>query len=371
MPAVEYYISAYLYMGAVAILFLMIFMKNYETFNFYTMFMLPMLHLMFLQLLDIYLSRIGNMFIFIYDRLLYFAPLVIMYYLIYNNKRLLIKVLIIVMVSAYVITAFTTYMGLAKYPDASRILATIADSKNENAVAWGRLNIGGFQTIYSIVILFPMIICLYKEKKIPLLIFIGITIIFIFCILQAQYATALILFFSSLILLFAKKDFKGNKVWYLIGFAVLLNFIFKSQIANLMTYIAYNIQSSTLADRFIFIANSLNGVENKSDVGNRINLYMQSINSFLNYPITGTFLFDRYSIGGHSFILDTLGNFGLIGGFALFIFFKQIYVKFYLPFRDTQYFGYMLWSFLLYILLSALNPTGFLIVLGFIIPAFR
>lgn len=368
MPAVAYNISAYLYMGTVVLLYALIVMKNYDTLNLYVMFMLPMLLLMFLQLLNIYFNQTKSIPLFFYDRLLYYIPLLLMYYLVFNNKRPLIKLLIIVLLSAYVITSVTTYIGLLKNPDAARIIATIADSKDVNAVAWGKLNIGGFETIYSIVILFPMIICLYKERKMPLLLFIGITIIFILCILQSQYATALILFFSSLILLVAKKELKGNKVGYLIGFAVLFYFIFRLQIANLMTYLAYNIQSSTLAERFIFIADSLNGIENKSDVGNRINLYLMSINSFLKYPIIGTFLFNKNSTGGHSFILDTLGQFGLLGGYALFVFFKQIYVKLYLPFWETKYFGYMLWSFILYIVLSALNPTGFLIVLGFIVP---
>lgn len=367
MPAVAQYISAYLYMGTVVILYLMILSKNYNTFNYYFMFLLPMLPVMILQLLNIYLYGSESIPLFLYGRLLYYIPLVLMYYLISNNKRFLIKTLIIVMLSAYVITAFTTYIGLLTNPDAARILATV-DSKDVNAVTWGRLNIGGFETVYSIVILFPMLICLYKKKIIPLLIFIGITTIFIFCILQAQYATALILFFSSLILLFLKKEFNRKKVWYLIVFAVLSYFLFKALLADFMTYLSYNIQSSTLADRFKFIADTLNGIENKSDVGNRIDRYMMSINSFLKSPIIGTFLFNRYGTGGHSFILDTLGQFGLIGGMALFIFFKQIYIKFYLPFRNTQYFGYMVWGFILYIGLSVLNPTGFLIVIGFIVP---
>lgn len=368
MPAVAHYISAYLYMGTVVILYVLIFMKNYDTLNFYVMFMLPMLLLMFLQLLNVYYNRTGSIPLFLYGRLLYFIPIVLMYYLFYNNKRSLIKILIIVMLSAYVITSFTTYMGLLKYADAARILATIADSKDANAVFWGRLNIGGFETIYSIVILFPMVICLYKKKKIPLIIFIGITAIFVLCILQSQYATALLLFFSSFILLFAKKEFKGNKVWYLIAFAAVLYLIFKPLIADFLTYLSYNIQSTTLAERFAFIADSLNGIENKSDVGNRIDRYMISINSFLKYPISGMFLFNRYSTGGHSFILDTFGQFGLVGGLAIFLFFKQIFVKLYLPFRDTTYFGYMVWCFILYIGLSFLNPTGFLLVLGFIVP---
>ncbi|MEN6316041.1 MAG: hypothetical protein ABFD25_17535 [Clostridiaceae bacterium] len=368
MPAVAQYISAYLYMLTVVLLYAVIILKNYNTLNTYVMFLLPMLFLMLLQLLDIYYNRKGSIPLFMYSKLLYYIPMLLMFYMLYNNKRSLIKIIVVVALLAYIITALTTYLGLLKYPDAARILATIENSKDISAVKFGSLNIGGFETIYSIVILFPLIICLFKNRKIPLIIFIVITALILLCIIQSQYATAFILFVSSTVLIFAGKELKGNKVWYLIVITALLLFIFKSQVAFLLTYLANNVQSSTLRERFLFLANSLKGIENESDVGNRIDLYMMSINSFLKYPLSGAYLFSRSSTGGHSFILDTLGQFGMIGGAALFTFFRQIYIKLYLPFKEKQYFGYMIWSFILYIVLSILNPTGFLIVLGLLVP---
>jgi len=154
----------------------------------------------------------------------------------------------------------------------------------------------------------------------------------------------------------------------LVIFAMLLIFVFKPTVANFLSYVSGNTESITLSERFGFISDTLNGVENTSDAGNRVPIYTIQMEYFIEFPITGAWLFNPNRFAGHSLIFDTLGEFGLIGLFVLFLFFKQIFVKFYLPFKKEEYFGYLVWSFLLYIGLSFVNPTGMFVVLGFLIP---
>lgn len=368
MPAIAQYLSAYIYMATVVGLFILITMRNIYTVNTYMGFLFPLLLLIILQTLNFFINKLGSLPLYIYGQIIFIIPALLIYFLFVTNNRKVITIVIIMMIAAYVITALTTYIGLLKNPDAARILATISDSNDPKAVLWGRMNIGGFETIYSIILLLPMTICLYKVRKLPLIPFIGILIIFFLCILESQYATAFILFCFSIILLVIPKKFSVRNVWLVIILLVCIYLIFKSFVSNAFLGLSNSVDSITLSLRFRYISDIIVGRDTSNDTDLRFQLYMRSINNFLKYPITGSWIFGRYGSGGHSFILDTLAEYGAIGGTALFIFLKHIFVKLYLPFKDNEFYGYLLWSFIVFLILSLLNPTGFLIVPCFINP---
>jgi hypothetical protein len=74
------------------------------------------------------------------------------------------------------------------------------------------------------------------------------------------------------------------------------------------------------------------------------------------------------NIGGHSFILDIITSFGLLGITSLFLAYRQIFSWFYKPFQRESYFGYMLWALLISIILAILNTVPNILAVGFILP---
>jgi hypothetical protein len=99
-------------------------------------------------------------------------------------------------------------------------------------------------------------------------------------------------------------------------------------------------------------------------------LYRLSFTTFLQHPLFGTFLSGGGGVGGHSYILDILGRYGLLGATLLYFMYRKIYYYFVAPFKDKPGYGFVLWTFLQAILLSVLNPGMWLNVLTLIVPIF-
>jgi len=204
MPFVMISITQLFYMFAILLLWLMIVIKDRNTIFYYFLFLLPMLFYIFLKMCENYLAGRASIPLDIYSQLLVLTPMLLMYFLLSNNNRSMIKTIVIIMLLAYIVTAVTTLIGLFNDPMASRILAS-EESESIGFEYMSKLNIGGFEMIYSLVIIFPVIICLYKQKVLSKIVFILISVLFFFCIYQSQYATALMLFSSSTLLIFCKK----------------------------------------------------------------------------------------------------------------------------------------------------------------------
>lgn len=365
MPIIAQVVSAYIYMSAVLLLYLLIFFRNNEIISF----IMPFLGLSILNAFNIIINGSGNFPLFMYQQLLLFIPAVLCFYLFCNNKRSMLRYFIIITIFAFVITAVTSYVGLLTDPSAARIIATIADSKGSYFINLNMKNIGGYNTVYCIVLMFPMIICIYKEKVINRVVMAAIVVIFILFLISAQYTTALLLFSISFALLFMSKNFNGKSVKWFIVIGVISVLFLKPVMGYLFGGLADITVSQTLSDRFKVISDSFYGIKSTIDAASRFDLYARSIDIFTKHPIFGNWVFGDSSIGGHSFILDILGQYGLIGGAALFLMYCQIYLKFYLPFRNTNYYGYLLYTFFQTILLSTINTGEFFLVIVFIAPA--
>ena len=107
----------------------------------------------------------------------------------------------------------------------------------------------------------------------------------------------------------------------------------------------------------------LEGSESK-----RIFLYQRSIQTFFSNPLFGTIFSGGGGVGGHSFILDTIGVYGVLGVVLLFYMYRNIYRYFIAPFRNEDGYGYVLWLFLQSILLSCINTGMWLTVLTLFAP---
>lgn len=373
VPITGIYISTEVYLAAVICIYIMSFLGGenlYNSFNNTAMFTLPLLLYVLFEFIFNMQYRVDSIPMFFWKYGLIIIPPILAYYLLCNEKRSLIKKIVFVAIIGFVITAVTSFIGLLTYPDAARWLATVASSKDDRLIFLQKQNIGGYEIVYSIVILFPMIVCLYKQRVINLALTIIITGAFTCYLIQAQYAMALMMFFLSFILFFISKNLSVKKLIISLIFLLLAYFLFSGTMANLFQWLANIVNSKTLADRFAYISSLIRGVaDTNNELSMRPKLYELSIQSFLQKPIFGWWATKRYANGGHSFFLDFLANFGILGGISMFVVIRHLFKKLYHPFRGTYIYAYMLWSFLLYMFVATFNTaTSFLFITFFIVP---
>lgn len=288
----------------------------------------------------------------------------IAYYLIQNRKHKAARFLTNAFIITLLITAVTTIIGVYIYPNASRMLAKVIDRADAQYIAYMKFNIGGFNQIYGLTLLFPLFFLLWRRQKINTIIFSVLSVIIIATVIATEYTMAVLCVLFTCIL------FIGKKKWTLkqINIFMVLCFISIGLLNSVMSFLFEQLAglfvSTEITDRLSGLSSVLGGVQDEGDTGYRLMLYVTSINNFLQSPIWGT---GRIG-GGHSYILDTLSQFGMIGGFALFLLYRQIYRKLYKPFRNLPYYGYFYWIFLLSIILAILNTKPFLFIIACIVP---
>ena len=309
--------------------------------------------------------RTNSLLLWGYSVLLWLIPLVIGHYFIqYRIKDIttISKIIII----AFSITIVTTCVGLIQNPFASRVLATISSSQDVNAIMYNWKNIGGYEFVYFLVLLYPILILAYKQRRVNF-VFTAIGTFMIFAtVILSEYATALLLIMCTSILFLCKKNLDKRGVYILLIVSTLILVFFSDSISRFLTYIAETIGSETIGERFLALAGGSDTLNSFDD--NRIELYQRSLNTFLEHPIIGTFFSKSSAIGGHSFVLDTLAQMGILGGLLLFFMYKKIYNYFIAIFKTQVGYGYVLWAFLQAILLSIINTGMWLEILAMIMP---
>ena len=158
----------------------------------------------------------------------------------------------------------------------------------------------------------------------------------------------------------------GKEVGVLILISFLLCVVFSKYVSEFLLWLGETLNNDTFTPRLYALAGGKTGLEVSDD--NRLLLYTSSLNTFFSNPLLGTFLQGGYGIGGHSFILDTLGQFGLAGAAVLYFMYTRLYVVFYKPLQTEEGYGYVLWTFIQAILLSAINTGMWLEVLALYVP---
>lgn len=367
MPVISRVISTYLttyFMLLILLLICFYTILGYKSKSFNEYVGGLMLPFIFFQL-AMFTYRTNSILLWGYSVLLWLTPLIIGYYFTrYRIKDITIISRIIVI--AFFVTVITTCVGLIQNPFASRVLATISNSQDVNAIIYNWKNIGGYDFIYFLVLLYPILILAYKQKKVNL-VFTAIGTVMIFTtVILSEYATALLLIMCTSVLFFCKRDLGKRGVYILLLVSVLILVFCSDYISQFLIYIAESIESETVGERFLALAGDPSTLKTFDD--NRVELYWSSINTFVSHPFLGTFLSGNNVMGGHSFILDTLAQLGMLGGVLLFFMYKKIYKCFIAIFKYQAGYGYVLWAFLQTILLSTINTGAWLEVLTMMIP---
>ena len=354
-------LTTYFYMAIVVMLVVLILVLDRpENLNLYGSFLLPFV----LYGLFTFFTTKQTFIMWGYQTLLFWLPVILGYYFTQDLSRILGSYTKIILL-ALVVTMITTIVGCIQNPNAARTLATVSSSE-DSSYEYDMMNIGGYNFVYYMILLYPVIILAYKSHKIKIIPTVTITVIILLTVVYSEYTTALLLFILSSALFFFRRNLSLRGIVIISIFSVLLLFVFTSVIVDFLHWLRNAIGSEVIATRLDALAGGTIGLEQSED--KRLELYLTSIERFMNHPLFGTSIYSIISDGGHSFILDSLARYGILGGAILFFMYKKIYMRFFIPFKDKPGFGYVVWTFIQAIILSLVNTGMFLEVLCLFCP---
>ncbi|KDE46144.1 hypothetical protein [Geobacillus sp. CAMR5420] len=293
------------------------------------------------------------------------------YYMFYKKDFVTLGRIAFISLFMYLVGSIQTYLGLQKFPYASRTLATANHSLQYSYLGMG---IGGFGFVYSLV--FVTILSLYLLKKnIPRLgnMYKSLYILFIICLLltiiKASYATALIFTFVGIILVFTIKGLRS----LIIGVFLALIFILaipKESIAEFLVNVAYLFKDNDIVYvKFMDLAETFLGESADSQTANRGHLYLTSLITFIQNPLFGIYgpfgNQDNGQIGGHSGWLDLLAMYGIFGSLPLFLAIILNFRKQLLFYSGHPYYVFLIIAQILFICFGFLNPVTYVYQIGF------
>ena len=254
----------------------------------------------------------------------------------------------------------TTIVGCIENPNAARTLATVSSS-DADSYTFDMKNIGGYGFVYIMVLLYPVLILSYKTKRIRLLPTIIMTTVILATVIYSEYTTALLLFVATTALFFTRRSLSGRGIVIVTILVILFLLFFTEAIADFLRWLGDISGSDAIASRLDALAGGAEGLEASED--NRIELYRMSLEQFFAHPLFGTVFASYRTNGGHSFILDNMAQYGIIGGIVMYSMYKRVFIRFFMPFKDKPGFGYVIWTFIQVIILSLVNTGMFLEVL--------
>ncbi len=355
IPAAEEYSSVILNVFTLGVVYFLLFSYIGGSFIFKIIVQyLPLYIVIFFNF--IYGYKSFSLFEFLYGIMQWFMwPIAIMY--IVNTKRRKTAVwLFYTALICIIITATTTYFGNLANPGASRGFAAVWSDETETAHLYRRLNIGGFEFIYLLVLLLTTwiyIIRVTKEYIVRFIIIITI-VVSLFSIFESQYTTAVIVSLLCFFLLLLPSFFSTKRLLLMMSLGIIAVVIATSLMSSLFEYFANNIESNEMAERLTGVSDVLAGRDVEGDAEARQFLFSKSWEAFIKNPVTGT-----RGVGGHSYILDTLGHFGVLGIILLAIVFRRLYVLCVKQHRNSMLYGYVLFAYFCQIFLALVNTQIF------------
>ncbi|MGV8093744.1 MAG: hypothetical protein AB2L24_17940 [Mangrovibacterium sp.] len=365
LPMMQYYSSVYVNVFFVLVILYTV-SSNFDTVKKQ---LPPFLVLIILTLIDklFLVENLKDIILAFYKSILIFLPIFLSIYLISTNNYKLIRLLIITTLFFLTVTSITSIHGLIEFPIASRQLAT--GMKNDpNALIYAKMNIGGFTLVYMIPVILPMIVAMFRYKRLKLNSVLFFTLPLVYFVYKSQYTIAIISLLIVIIGLFIFNKY-SYKRFILITFFILLFFLFIGPEVFDSFRKVIDAQSYEVSTRLNAIFDLANEGESDSEalVGRQL-AYLESIKTFISSPIFGGRFFNTGIIGGHSFILDMIASYGLFGILALFMFYVHILGNFYKKYKPQPCYGYMILSFLISLFLSVLNTSLNIFVIGFFVP---
>lgn len=365
IPIFGYLVPAVVHAAVVFILFVLL--ATYDS-SFKKNFIL-ITPITIIYILNMVYSGFSNFAIYFYSLLqLWLFPLLALFLMRYANTKVLKRILLLICFS-YIATSITTVIGNQVYPGASRLIAAVFQSDETYVYdVYMMMNIGGFNFVYSMVLMTPIVIYMLRRRDIPRLFSLVLLICIIAVVYYTDYTTAFLSFLFTIVgLLFLRKAFGGRQVATYMVFILLVvlffdEFVFPylSSFGGLLGSENINARLTELSDFSVSDTSTYEG-----DLGSRYEIYKRSLIEFSKSPIWGS---PNAKVGGHSYVFDVLGKFGLFGALCLIWMYRRLFNVFYKPFFGTNCYGYVSFVFGLAVLLAILNPKDNLSVLTFMIP---
>lgn len=371
VPVIGWITPSFVYLALTGLLYVLTLLKlGTNTFFKYFRRAIP-ISLMYILILFLQaVTTVGSMPAFLYGYVQLLIYLVIGQYILGARDYKLAKHLAIVLGLAYTITSVTTFLGLQQFPNASRELATGLDGEYaDNFAQYLSMNIGGFNFVYYLTFSIPLLIALFKRGTMNKVILLALVAVFVITIIETQYTAAFLFSLASLTLFFVRKDFTSRKsITFFILAAVILLLgyeLLPLALSSISGKVESEILSSRLDDLVEISLGSYN-FNNDGDIGARMNHYQISWDYFSRSGCMGTW--DLNKIGGHSYLLDRMATFGLLGLIVFIIMWVSSWKRFLKWYKRSNWYGYVLFSFLVALALSVVNPHNNLFFVGFIIP---
>lgn len=365
LPAVGYYMPSIVYLGVFGLstVLLLPLFRYKAAWTIAGMFAVSLL-----ALISRLLDSTSSGALYLYGELqIYLYGIIALRVIAGGDKKACCRMFVIIMVM-YLITAVTTYIGTINYPGAARMMATLSSSDLLYRI-YVKKNIGSFAFVYELVLLTPLLVYLTRSKWVKPIIGYLLIAFFGVVIVATEYGMAVMLYFASLLLLVFPK-LTSKKLMILLLVLVLVFVIGAELVANVFEQLSLSVDSETLAERFLAVAETLRGEDELSSATgeSRIELYTKSLESFWDTALLGKW--GNGGIGGHSFVFDTMGNYGLLGIAGLIIVFFTIYKLCLKPYPGEDIFPYLLWTCLLGIILMVLNPKIYPFIFLCVLPLF-
>lgn len=260
------------------------------------------------------------------------------------------------------ITCITTIIGLRKYPLASRQLAS--GTAIYDTLRYKMVNIGGYEFIYALVLLIPVLFWMIKRAKgFWKIVYVSVLILDVLCIYVSQYTIALICMAIALVMVWMQKNRRAASI-FAIFMVVFLSLGGMTFLGQLVYWVSDLIEFDYVSDRLRQVAQLISGqTVNTETSRERIEHYMNQLEAFSSSPILGHNWYDfsvRY-VSGHSLVLDVLGGTGIVGGIVLVVLFRKLYQLVIRTKRRVS--PYIRATWIMAVVVAILNPVIFSIVI--------
>lgn len=321
--------------------------------------------------LEVVMRTINNFANSFYALMIQIPCLFLSLYLLIDRGRSsynLTKKLFYIFIISLGITGYTTYLGCLKFPNISRLMATgELDPSLEQSIRY--LNIGGFNTIYTLVLMLPFWINLIKSRKFSWktkIIVIFVIIGSMMGIIQSEYTTALLFSLLSLMTLFLPVNLSLKAFVRFLFLSIVFIFLIKAILPSALEFLAENNESQSVQIRLYDLSNILSGhgADEDSDIVNRLDKLVNSFYHFSESPIFGHFKF----FGGHSYVGGVLEFYGLFGLFMLSIMLYNMYRLFVSPLENRGINTALYTMCFVYLSFLILNPQAYLVVPFLLLP---
>lgn len=300
-----------------------------------------------------------------YSSMAMLAPLLFGMLLMKETGPKVVRFLVIVLAIAVLITTLSTIIGSIFYPEASRYLAS-AESEDSQLRLFNSINIGGYDFVYTAILLYPAAVFAYKQKKLHLVFAVIAAALMLFLTLNSGYTTAFLLWLASTAMFFFPRKLSKRWVLILLIVTIVVVVFFLPLLSPGIKTLAKRIDNQEISYRLTALADGSEGIRSSED--NRVALYEKSWKAFLKNPLFGNALGTGGAGGSHSFLLDFAAQYGLVGIVLLVVMYRLIFVRFFKPFEKIPGYGYILWMFLQTLILSAVNTGMWINLLCWWIP---